>query len=161
MNIKRAVFMAVLVVAIAALAVPLVGLRAAASGSGAATAGAAAKARAANAASAKTQQAEQQRDVSGEVQVDQAQAGKISAETLKALLGAINEQRVIGIAFGKPELAADHVILGAFVAIDVDALDINARAFIDDVRNRNGMARGVRRRARADPRKGVAALSDG
>src|SRR5437667_3027563 len=85
MNIKRAVFMAVLVVAIAALAVPLVGLRAAASGSGTSAVGAAAKARAASAANAGAQQIEQQRAVSSEVQTDQAQAGKISAETLKAL----------------------------------------------------------------------------
>jgi len=39
MNIKRAVFMAVLVVAIAALAMPLVGLRATAAGSAAPTKG--------------------------------------------------------------------------------------------------------------------------
>src|SRR5467141_956460 len=84
MNIKRAVFMAVLVVAIAALAVPLVGLRAAASGSGAPAGSTAAKARAASAANAGAQQAEQ-RAVVNEIQVDQAQAGKISAETLKAL----------------------------------------------------------------------------
>lgn len=87
MNIKRAFFMAVLVVAIAALAVPLVGLRAAASGSGAASSSAAAKAkaRAASATSAGAQQAEQQKEVGSELQVDSAQAGKISPETLKAL----------------------------------------------------------------------------
>jgi len=86
MNIKRTVFLAVLVMAIAALVVPLVGLRAAASGSGApAGSTAAAKARAASAAGAMTQQAQQQREVSGEVQVEGAQGGKISAETLKAL----------------------------------------------------------------------------
>src|SRR5688572_7917116 len=85
MNIKRAVFMAVLVVAVAALAVPLVGLRAAASGNADSKSLMASKARAAavvngtaaqqNAAVAETAQQE------AAVAVD----GQISAETLKAL----------------------------------------------------------------------------
>ena len=48
------------------------------------------------------------------------------AQTLQALLGAIDEHAVEGIAFRKPELAADHVILRAIVADDVDALDVDS-----------------------------------
>src|SRR5882724_8501699 len=76
-----------LVLAVAALAMPLVGLRAAAAGSAASKAAtstanaAAAKASAANAAA---QQVEQQREVTGETRGDDP-AGKISADTLKAL----------------------------------------------------------------------------
>src|SRR2546422_2387186 len=87
MNIKRMVFMAVLVVAVAAMAVPLVGLRAAASGSGTPGrgVGTAGKVRGGNGVGAAVGQAEQQRGVREETQVDPGQAGKISAETLKAL----------------------------------------------------------------------------
>src|SRR5882724_8929532 len=76
-----------LVVAVAALAMPLVGLRTAAAGSAASKAPtstanvAAAKASAANAAA---QQVEQQREVTGETRGD-GPAGKISADTLRAL----------------------------------------------------------------------------
>ena len=84
MNIKRAVFMAVLVVAIAALAMPLVGLRAAASGSAGPlkSAVAAPKAAAANAAPTA---AAQQNQAAVDVQGDTSQSGTISTETLKAL----------------------------------------------------------------------------
>jgi hypothetical protein len=87
MNIKRAIFTAVLVLAVAALAVPLVGLRASAAGSATSKAAtsttnaAAAKASALNAAA---QQVEQQREVTGETRGD-GPAGKISADTLRAL----------------------------------------------------------------------------
>src|SRR3989442_15100296 len=86
MNIKRMVFMAVLVVAVAAMAVPLVGLRAAASGSGTPGRGVgttAGKARGGEAAV--QQQGEQQRAGREESQGDPGQGGKISAETLKAV----------------------------------------------------------------------------
>ena len=86
MNIKRAGFMAVLAVAIAALTVPLVGLRAAASGSVAPAGGAAAKARGATSAPrAGGQQVEQQKEIGGASQVDAAPTGKYSAATMKAL----------------------------------------------------------------------------
>src|SRR5882724_5005677 len=76
-----------MVVLVAALAMPLVGLRTAAAGSAASKAAtstanaAAAKASAANAAA---QQVEQQREVTGETRGDDP-AGKISADTLRAL----------------------------------------------------------------------------
>src|SRR5882724_4957626 len=87
MNIKRAIFMVVLVVAVAALALPLVGLRAAAAGSATskgATSTANASAARASAANAAAQQVEQQREVAGETRGD-GPAGKISADTLRAL----------------------------------------------------------------------------
>ena len=76
MNIKRAVFMAVLVVAIADLAMPLVGLRAAASGSAGPlkSAVAAPKAAAANAAPTA---AAQQNQAAVDVQGDTSQSGTI------------------------------------------------------------------------------------
>ena len=87
MNIKKAIFMAVLVVALAALAVPLVGLRASAAGSATSSKGAIARAAAAKASavSAAGQQVEQQREVTGDTRGEETPAGKISADTLKAL----------------------------------------------------------------------------
>ncbi|HXI91597.1 MAG TPA: hypothetical protein VNO24_16395, partial [Blastocatellia bacterium] len=87
MNIKKAIFMVVLVVAVAALALPLVGLRAAAAGSATskgATSTANAAAARASAANAAEQQVEQQREVTGETRGD-GPAGKISGDTLRAL----------------------------------------------------------------------------
>ena len=54
-------------------------------------------------------------------------------EILDAPLGAIDQRAVVGIAFGDIELAPDDIIAGARVAADVDALDVGARAFVDDV----------------------------
>jgi hypothetical protein len=89
MNIKRTVFMAVLVVAVAALAMPLVGLRASAAGSTASSKAATSAAKAASAkaaaVNAAAQQVEQQRVVTGDTRGEGTPAGKISAETRKAL----------------------------------------------------------------------------
>src|SRR6185369_5707946 len=81
MNTKRAVFVAVIGLAVAGLTVPLMSMKAAASGSGTMKA---------NSPSVKTtnstpkqQQIEQQRDGSGEARAEGQ--GKISADTLKAL----------------------------------------------------------------------------
>src|SRR6185369_7327926 len=83
MTLKRGVFLAVMVIAVAALATPLVSLRAKAAGS-AVVAKSTSSASATRAASTpKQQQIEQQRDGSGEARAE-AQ-GKISADTLKAL----------------------------------------------------------------------------
>jgi hypothetical protein len=84
MNMKRAVFMAVLVVAIAALAMPLVGLRATAASSAAPSKGAITAPNAA-AASASTAKSAVQNQLAQDVQGDTSQSGTISAETLKAL----------------------------------------------------------------------------
>src|ERR1044072_9629488 len=85
MKIKRAVLMAVLVVAVAALAVPLVGLNARAAGSAADPKGNVASK--INAAAAKAT-ASQQNVVVAENPVAQdlsSQDGRISAETLKSM----------------------------------------------------------------------------
>src|SRR5436190_18994623 len=85
MKINRVVFMSVLAMAIAALAVPLIGLRAAASVSGAPASIAAAKARTVDAsASAVTQQKEKQIDTERGVTLDPT-PGRFSAETMRAL----------------------------------------------------------------------------
>ena len=59
------------------------------------------------------------------------------AEAGQPLLGAIDHQRVEGVSFRQAEFAADHVVLGALVADDIDALDIDARTLIDDVGDRD------------------------
>src|ERR1044071_635612 len=84
MNLRRGVFLAVMVIAVAALATPLVSLRAKAAGS-AVVAKSTSSASATRATSTpKQQQIEQQRDGSGEARAAEGQ-GKISADTLKAL----------------------------------------------------------------------------
>jgi hypothetical protein len=85
MKLKRAVFMAVLVVAIAALAVPLLGLRAAAAGSAAPSKRAATAPKATAASGSTANAAVQQNQVAEVVQGDTGQSGRISADTLKAL----------------------------------------------------------------------------
>src|SRR5215212_9652232 len=85
MKIKRAVMMAVLVVAVAALAVPLVGFKARAAGS-AADARAAMTAAKANAAGVtKAAAASQQEILAAGGSSQESIDGRISAETLKAL----------------------------------------------------------------------------
>ncbi len=59
------------------------------------------------------------------------------AEVGQALLGLVDHHRIVGIALGHLELAPDDVVLGARVAGDVDALDVDARAFFDDVVERD------------------------
>ena len=88
MNMKRAMMIAVLAVAVAALAVPLVGLNARAAGSAAniKPSVAAAKANAADVSRAASQNAQQQETQQETTAATQSAGnGKISAETLKAL----------------------------------------------------------------------------
>ena len=80
MNTKRAFFMAALVIALAALAAPLVGLRAKAAGSAGAVTPKVAKSAPTSTAA---QQVEQQRESSGDTQG--TPAGKVTAETMRAL----------------------------------------------------------------------------
>ena len=53
--------------------------------------------------------------------------GLEEAQLLQPLLGLVDHQRIVGIAFRQAELAADHVVPRARVADDVDALDVDAR----------------------------------
>ncbi len=52
------------------------------------------------------------------------------AQALDAIARALDLDRVEGVAFGKAELAADHLVAGAGVAVHGDALDIDARSFV-------------------------------
>ena len=60
--------------------------------------------------------------------------GLEEAKRTQALAGRFDQQAVKGVALGQAELAPDDVVLGAEIADDVDALDIDARAFVDDDR---------------------------
>ncbi len=53
------------------------------------------------------------------------------AQGLDLALGPVDQHAVIGVAFRDQQLAADHRIQGARIADDVDAVDIDARAFLD------------------------------
>ncbi|MEK6289291.1 MAG: hypothetical protein AABO57_26565, partial [Acidobacteriota bacterium] len=134
MNIKRAVFMAVLVVAIAALALPLVGLRAAASGSAAPASASAAKARAVKAATAAVQQSQQQREVSEDVQADSSLEGKIPAATLKLLgLNRVANPRAASEKLGKRLLNKGKKADGGQVSIQSgQPLVLDARSALSD-----------------------------
>src|SRR5262249_31172596 len=78
------------------------------------------------------------------------------AEVLQALLGLVDHQRIIGIALREPELAADYVVARAQVADDIDALDVDAGAFIDEIGDVDDVRAGLARRARAHAREGKA-----
>jgi hypothetical protein len=53
------------------------------------------------------------------------------AQRLDLVLRAVDQHAVVGVAFGQQQLAADHVVQRLGVADDVDALDVDARAFLD------------------------------
>ena len=46
-------------------------------------------------------------------------------------LGSADRLGAVRVAFGQAELAPDHLVLGAGVADDVDALDVDARSLAD------------------------------
>ena len=81
-------------------------------------------------------------------------------QRVQALFGAIDHQGVVGIALRQAELAANNVILGPLVADNVDALDVDPRTFIDDVRNADRPARHIGHGARAHASKRVSRLSN-
>ncbi len=54
------------------------------------------------------------------------------AEVVEAAFGPVDEDVIVGVAFAQVELAADDVVARAGVAANVDALDVDARAFLDD-----------------------------
>ena len=68
---------------------------------------------------------------------------------------------MIGVALGQSELAPDDVVLGAEIADDVDALDIDARAFVDDIDDAHGVGRLVALEARPNLAEGVTLLGHG
>ena len=79
------------------------------------------------------------------------------AEVVEPALGAVDQHLVVGVAFADIELAADDVVARAGVAADVDALDVDARAFLDDIAEVDGAGRRIAHAGRADLGEGVAA----
>ena len=82
------------------------------------------------------------------------------AEVADALLRAAQLRGVEGVAFDEPELAADHLVERAHVADDVDALDIDARAFLDLEGDVDRARVAVAVDARPDVDEGVAAVAE-
>src|SRR5207237_9627599 len=71
--------------------------------------------------------------------------------------GAIDQRAVIDVAFGKIEFAANHIVAGAGVAADIDALNIGSRTFIHGEGDRNGVLLEIAVTTRADHREGITA----
>ena len=63
------------------------------------------------------------------------------AERPQPLACKLDQQAIEGVALGKAELTPDDMILGADIADDVDPLDVDARAFIDDKDEIDGASR--------------------
>ena len=59
-------------------------------------------------------------------------------EAVQAALGLVDQHLVVGVALAELELAADDVVAGAGVALDDDALDVDARALVDGEGDRHG-----------------------
>src|SRR5690606_21775246 len=85
--------------------------------------------------------------------------GLEEAEGVKALLGTVDKQRIVGVALSEAELAPDHVILRAQVPVDVDTLDVDAWPLVHDVGERNRARRRIRHGARAHAGESEALLS--
>ena len=79
------------------------------------------------------------------------------AEIVQPALGAIDEHLVVGVALADIELAADDVVARAGVAADVDALDVDARAFLDHIADVDGAGRRIAHAGRANLGEGIAA----
>ena len=82
------------------------------------------------------------------------------AETFDPALGAIDQGAIVGVAFGNIELAPDHILPGARIAANIDALDIGPRAFIQEKDDADGTVLRVAVTARAYRGKRVAVLAD-
>ena len=59
------------------------------------------------------------------------------------LLRAAQQGRVERVALGQPEFAPDHLVQGAQIAADVDALDIDPLALVDVIVNVDGERLGM------------------
>ena len=81
------------------------------------------------------------------------------AEIVEAALGPVDENLVVGVALAHVELAADDVVAGPAVPADVDALDIDARPFLDHVAELDRAGRRIAGADGADLREGIAAAS--
>src|SRR5262249_47982337 len=70
------------------------------------------------------------------------------AERLQPPLRALDLRAVEGIALGEIELAADHLLAGAVVAVHDDALDVLVRPGLEREHEVDGFGRDVALRAR-------------
>ena len=80
------------------------------------------------------------------------------AERAQAAARGLDQQPVEGVALGESEFAANHVVLGAEVADDVDALDIDARPLVDHEGDVDAAVDLVAVEAGSHLRKGIALL---
>ena len=82
------------------------------------------------------------------------------AEIAQPLLRAAQQGGVERVALGEPELAPDHLVQGAQVAADVDALDIDPLALVDLVGDVDRERLGILGQLRLDVDEGVAQPAD-
>jgi len=83
------------------------------------------------------------------------------AQRLDPVGGSFDLKAVKGIAFVQPEFAADDLVLGQRITIDVDPFDIHAITFRDLEENIHGQRVFVPRKLRANIGKGIAEQSGG
>src|SRR5262249_29619122 len=82
------------------------------------------------------------------------------AQVLQTFLAAAHLRRREGVAFGETEFAPDHLVEGAGVAGDVDALDIDPRTFLDTEGDIDRVRFPVAMNVRANLDKGVTQSAD-
>ena len=83
--------------------------------------------------------------------------GLEEVEVLEPPLGAVDQDAIVGIALGDLELAPDHVVAGACVAADVEALDVDARALLHHERHVDDTPGEIAVAARTHLRESIAA----
>src|SRR3546814_2581645 len=83
------------------------------------------------------------------------------AKAVDAALGALDREAVERIAFVQAEFAADDLVLGQRVAVDVDPLDIGARAFADIESDVHRPRFGIAAELPVDVGTGIAELTGG
>ena len=79
-------------------------------------------------------------------------------QILQAPFGPVYQRLVVGIAFRDVELAPDHVIAGARVAMDLDPFDIGSRSLFDHEGDVDTLRSGIASEARGRLGKGIAEL---
>jgi hypothetical protein len=81
-------------------------------------------------------------------------------ELLDALARSAQQGGVERVPLVQAELATDHLVERAHVADDVDALDVDPRAFVDDIGEIDDPRVGTLARHRLDLDEGIAELAD-
>ena len=82
------------------------------------------------------------------------------AEVFEPAFGPVDERAIVWIALVDIEFAPDHVVARPHIAPDVDAFDIDARAFLDHVDEIDAARAEITIAARAHLREGIAALGE-